>query len=147
ATLGAASLSSGAPRDGETVLFGPGKPLALLVYLHCSPERSATRHRLIDLLWPDTDPEAGGHSLRETLSHIGRRVGFAVARSQHGQVTLTADIACDRTAFVEAVDRADRDRAVQLYRGPFLTNLKVSGAAGFEQWADLERYRLRRLFA
>ena len=33
-TLGAASLSGGLRRSPETVVFGPGKPLALLAYLH-----------------------------------------------------------------------------------------------------------------
>ncbi len=145
-TFGGAALSRGRPDLEAGVLFGPGKPLALLVYLRCSPDRTASRDHLIDLLWSESHPEAGGHSLRETLSHISRRVGFPVASSHHGRVTLTVDIACDRTAFVDAVDRADRARAVDLYRGHFLPSLKAPGAAGFEQWADLERYRLRRLF-
>ena len=144
-TLGAAGLASRAA-GSDVTLLGPGKPLALLVYLHCSPDRTATRDRLIDLLWSETGPEAGGHSLRETMSLIGRRVGFPVASSQHGRVTVTADIACDRTAFLDAVDSAESARAVELYGGQFLHSLKAPGAAGFEQWADLERYRLRRLF-
>jgi DNA-binding SARP family transcriptional activator len=35
-------------------------------------ERSVTRDRLVDLLWPDLDPSAGARNLRVTLSHLRR---------------------------------------------------------------------------
>ena len=41
--------------------------LAILVL-----ERSVTRDRLVDLLWPDLDPSAGGRNLRVTLSRLRR---------------------------------------------------------------------------
>src|SRR2546425_897888 len=94
-----------------TAAFGPHHPGRR------APGLTATRDRLIDLLWSETNPEAGGHSLRETMSLIGRRVGFPVVSSQHGRVTVTADIACDRTAFLDAVDSAESARAVELYGG------------------------------
>jgi DNA-binding SARP family transcriptional activator len=35
-------------------------------------ERSVTRDRLVDLLWPDLDPSTGARNLRVTLSHLRR---------------------------------------------------------------------------
>jgi DNA-binding SARP family transcriptional activator len=35
-------------------------------------ERSVTRERLVDLLWPELDPSAGARNLRVTLTHLRR---------------------------------------------------------------------------
>ena len=61
-TLGSAGIVVGAlDRDATTI--GPGKPLALLVYLTASRGRCASREHLIDLLWADAESEAakGGY--------------------------------------------------------------------------------------
>src|ERR1043165_3754861 len=57
------------------VLLGPGKPLAVLAFLLLSPGRSASRERLVDLLWSDSEPSAGRKQLRNALSHLRSRIG------------------------------------------------------------------------
>src|ERR1051325_8726425 len=76
----AAGRSGGsAPASGERIeVLAPCKPLGLLVYLSCSPGRTATREHLIDLLWADQDLEAARHSVRQAVWFLRseeRRVG------------------------------------------------------------------------
>jgi len=145
-TLGAASLSRGPRRSPETVVFGPGKPLALLAYLHCAPNRTASRDRLVDLLWSEGTLEARQHNLRQTVWYIRQRLGDKRITAQHGTVTFLADVTCDRSAFLAAVEGGNLERGVELYGGDFLPGGAGAGASGFEEWAGLERYRLRQLF-
>jgi len=55
-----------------------------------------------------------------------------------------AAIASDVEDFRAAIARGDRAAAVELYKGPFLDGVFVSGAPGFERWAEEERARLTR---
>lgn len=145
-TLGSASLSDGSRPPDAAIVFGPGKPLALLAYLHCAPNRAASRDRLVELFWSDGTAEAGQHNLRQTLWHIRQRLGDDVLKAQRGTVTLFAEVSCDRDAFLAAAEGGDLERGVALYGGDFLKGGTGPGANGFEDWAGLERYRLRQLF-
>lgn len=145
-TLGDTSLIC-VPADGEPEeLFGPGKPLALLVYLCCSPGRSATREHLIDLLWTNLDLDGARHALRQALWYLRKHLGRRAIRSRGRRVVLTAPIDSDYDRFLEAVDRQDFEQAVELYRGEFLPMFAAPGGAGFEHWGDAERHRLRTQF-
>ena len=146
ATLGRAALLC-VPEEGPPVeILGPGKPHALLIYLACSPGRTASREHLIDLLWADLDPEAARHSLRQAIWFLRQRFGDDVLIARDGDLTLCARLECDRAAFLDAVERRESERAVELYQGDFLPGFAAPGGADFEHWADLERLRLRRLF-
>src|SRR5207248_74613 len=46
----------------------------LLAYLACHPGRAHPREQLIELLWPDGDPETGRLSLRQALSLLRREL-------------------------------------------------------------------------
>lgn len=131
---------------------GPGgrlensKPLALLVYLACSPKQSATRDELIDLLWADDATERARHNLRQTLSYIRKRFGDEVLTTDRPVVTLTVPYDCDRDRFLALAGSGDVEGAISAYTGDFLPHLGLPGGAEFEQWADLERGRLRLMF-
>ena len=64
-TLGAWSLTYSVSGQPLTTLLGPGKPLALLVYLALAPGRTVRREHLLDLLWADVEPDAASHSMRQ----------------------------------------------------------------------------------
>jgi len=85
--LGDASLATAAKGDARGVGLTAGKPLALLAFLHCAPAHSASREQLLELLWSDAEPEAGRHTLRQTLWYIGRGgaegTGGVYARGRH----------------------------------------------------------------
>ncbi|HVX89562.1 MAG TPA: AAA family ATPase [Gemmatimonadales bacterium] len=135
-------LRAGSPEP----VIGPGKPVALLAYLACAPRRTALRDHLIDLLWADLDPERARHALRQTIWYLKRQTGRAVVESENGHLLLATDIACDRDAFLDAIESREMARAVDLYAGPFVPDFAAPGGAEFEKWADMERYRLQTLF-
>lgn len=145
-TLGRATLVS-LEADGTTIeLFGPGKPLALLAYLAFSPRRTATREHLIDLLWADTDPERAAHALRQLVWQIRHTLGEKALVTHNGDLRLGLALDSDRDSFLAAVEAGALEEAVQRYSGDFLPALALPGGAEFEQWADIERIRLRTAF-
>ncbi len=147
-TLGEMALAHRQADGRNTPLLSPGKPLALLIYLACSPRHSAARDHLVDLLWSDTEPDSARHTLRQTIWYLRQRLGHEtlhVSRDD-GRTMLTARVSSDRDAFAAACEADDVERAVSLYEGDFLPSFGAPGAAAFEHWADLERQRLRLLF-
>ena len=145
-TLGAAELSWARAGEPAEPVLGPGKPLALVVYLALSPRRTASREHLIGLLWSDSEPDRAYHALRQTVWHIRRQVGEHVLATRNGNVELAAPVMTDRDAFIAAVNVGDDESAVSRYTGEFLPGLATPGGAAFEQWAELERIRLRTAF-
>jgi len=145
-TLGAAALMSATPAGRRVVVFGPSKPLALIVYLASVAGGSATRDFLIDLLWADLEPEAARHAFRQTLWYVKQKTGRALIKAAGDTVTLADPIPSDRSDFLRAVERHEFDVAVSLYHGDFLPDFAAPGGLQFEHWADLERQRLRDTF-
>jgi len=136
-----------ASHDGSvTPLFGPSKPLALLVYLALSPGRAVQREHLLDLLWADLEPSAANHAYRQTIWYIRQRLGEGCLKTGGNQLTLASRLEADRDQFLAAVQSQHWERAVGLYTGDFLPGFAAPGGAEFERWADLERWRLRSLF-
>jgi DNA-binding SARP family transcriptional activator len=139
--LGTASLGADDP-SAAAPLLGPGKPLALITYLALSPQRTATREHLLDLLWADAEPERARRNLRQALYQMRRIVGDDFITASNDHLSLAASVRVDRDEFVAAAERGDLARAVELYAGPFFPAYAAPGGAAFEQWADLERQRL-----
>jgi len=133
--------------DGTaTPLFGPSKPLALLVYLALSPGRAVQREHLLDLLWADLEPGPANHAYRQTVWYIRQRLGESCLKAGGNQLALACPLEADRDQFLAAVQNQHWERAVGLYTGDFLPGFAAPGGAEFERWADLERWRLRSLF-
>lgn len=129
-------------------LLGPGKPLAVLAYLHCAPGRSVSREQLLELLWSDVTPEAGRHTLRQTLWYLKRRVGAEVVSAGVNNETLklTLPLRSDWQDFLAAAESGSAEETIGRYTGDFLPDFASPGGAAFEQWADIERTRLQTLF-
>lgn len=140
-TLGGFALSdhTGAQR------LGPGKPLALLAYLACSPARTASREQLIDLLWADSDPERARHALRQALWQLRHALGDGSLTGKE-EVHLDSPIETDRARFLDAIEQGDLGQALEHYQGPFLAAFASPGGVSFEHWADAEREHLRSAF-
>lgn len=145
-TLGRASLECVSEAGSRHELLSAGKPLGLVVYLACSPGHSASREHLMDLLWADLDVEAARHSVRQAVWFLRQRLGDHAIAASDGSVELCVPLESDRDAFLEAIERVEFERALDLYGGDFLPGFAAPGGADFEQWADLERFRLRRMF-
>ena len=141
-TLGATSLRT----DADVALFDLGKPLALITYLCCAPDRSVAREHLIDLLWGDVEPEGAKHALRQTLWYIRKRLGDRPLIAGGDVLTVISPVDCDRDRYLEAVTANNVEDVVRLYTGDFFPGFAAPGGAEFEQWADIERQRLRGFF-
>jgi DNA-binding SARP family transcriptional activator len=126
--------------------LGPGKPLALLTYLHFSPRRTASRDHLTALLWSDMDDERARHALRQTVYALRQLLGDSAIGSDREEIELRLPLACDRDRFLAAMERGDHDEALRLYTGPFFPAFAAPGGSEFERWADTERERCRALF-
>lgn len=141
-TFGGAGLYAA---NASEPLLGPGKPLALVVYLALTPGRRTSREFLLDLLWADLEPERARNALRQVLFHLRRLLGDDALPGSE-ELTLARPIDSDRDAFLRLIERGELDAALEQYGGEFLPAFGVPGGARFEQWADLERDRLRSAF-
>ena len=59
---------------------------------------------------------------------------------------LAPEVASDRDQFLVAVREQRLKDAIALYTGEFIPDFAAPGAAQFEEWADIERRRLRAIF-
>lgn len=128
----------GAPtvRMAGTPLTLSGKPLALLALMALRP--GLTRAEVAGLLWDS----GGGQSLRQALSTL-RKLPDTQGWLADGD-RLEVQAALDVHAFEDAVACGDQVNAIELWRGPLLDGLHVAGAAGFQEWLEIERHRLER---
>src|SRR5437868_3635540 len=104
-TLGRAELRLAREGDEPGAVLDAGKPLALVAFLAASPNRSATREHLLDLLWADLEPDGARHTLRQTLWYLRRTLGDTWLTAAGDRITLGAMVECDRDAFLAAVER------------------------------------------
>ncbi len=125
------------------------KSLGLLAILAVAPGRSASRDRLAGLLWSNSDNDLARNSLRQTLAVLRRGLGASVADILDcGRTAIRlsdACVACDVTEFVTCIRNSQPDRAVDLYKGPFLDGVFIRDPA-FEDWSAEERRRLAGMY-
>lgn len=138
-------------RDGEPLRFAgkiPRRPLALLAALVAFGGSGVAVARLADALWPDAEGDAAQHAFVTALQRLRGLLGQRDALMlQDGRLSLDPRLCwVDALAFesVDIDDRSDgaagdRERALALYRGPFLAH----DDAG---WALAARERLRSRF-
>ncbi|MEP6763673.1 MAG: AAA family ATPase, partial [Gemmatimonadaceae bacterium] len=136
----------GTSKATDPYLLPLGKPLALLAYLDCAFRRSASRERMISLIWSEDADSRGRQNLRQTLFYIRQRLGADIIESDGDQLRLIASLNTDRDVFESAVEREAWSEAVAAYGGAFLDGFAAPGSAGMEQWASVERMRLSQLF-
>ncbi|HZT43669.1 MAG TPA: tetratricopeptide repeat protein [Chthonomonadaceae bacterium] len=144
--------------DQALTRFRTQKTASLLAYLAYFRKRAHLREDLIELFWPDTDPEAGRMSLRTALSALRRQlephgiedgsVLWADRRSvQLSSQTVSTDIE-QLEAALRAASKAEAPaerirrlkEAVAVYKGPLLPGF-------YEDWVLQERERLEQAYA
>jgi len=140
------------PGPGTTVTsppaFGRGRRLALLALVAATGPGGISRDRVVALLWPESDEERARHALAQLRYSLRRCSGLPLI---HGETELRADPASltSDLAELEAAHAAgDFGTVTRLFRGPFLQDFRLPGAAPeFRQWVDAERIRLARIAA
>jgi len=133
--------------DGTTLPPLPTqKASGLLGYLLLQPEKEISREHLADLFWPDRPRANARRSLHTALWQIRSLLNTAINNADKVMITTSTsvcwsnnpDIWVDVTDFERLVHQSSPDNlqaAVDLYRGPFLSNV-------YEDWCLEERYRL-----
>lgn len=124
------------------------KARALMAFLIMNRGADSARERLLEIFWPDADPERARdslstalHSIRSCLRTAGVQADtFLVATKS--VVRWTADTTVDALQFATCAARespAASQEALQLYRGDFLEG-------DYDDWAVSERERLAALY-
>ena len=131
---------------------------SLLAVLLTRPRATATREQVLDMLWPDLDPDAALNSLNQTLYFLRRDIApdydddFSVnyIRLEGDLIWLDREMSTvDSVQFVDSASSAigtrpvDIDRvaqAVRSYHGRFLPEFE------YEDWSSAWRERLHGSF-
>jgi len=142
--------------DGQALVLPRRKSRALLYYLAAYPAAQVggrRREQLVSLLWTDLPRPSALQTLRTTLHGLKKALGEHLILDGD-EVNLSPAAWVDVAAFTAGVspagwpagdDPAALSTALALYRGDFLDGFSLPGAQAFEDWAAIERERLRRL--
>jgi DNA-binding SARP family transcriptional activator/TolB-like protein len=123
------------------------KARALLAYLAMKPDWRASREELATLLWGDTPDAQARHSLRQCLLSLRQDLHLAPDLFDLGRDTVELRApalgvdARELAALATAGAPRDLDRAVELWRGPFLADLALD-LEEFDAWREREQDRL-----
>jgi DNA-binding SARP family transcriptional activator/tetratricopeptide (TPR) repeat protein len=119
--------------------------LALLAVLAAAGPGGSPRDKLLALFWPESDIDRARHALDQTLYALKRSLDAETLVLGREELSLDPSaITSDVRELREALAKGDLEAAVELYAGPFLDGVFVTGAPEFERWLDGERDRLAR---
>jgi DNA-binding SARP family transcriptional activator len=133
-------------QDGaETDLPKQKLRFALLAYL--GVERSVPREKLTAVLWPEVDEERSRRRLSQAIFELRKMFGPDLIETRGSEMRAGESLLCDARDFGFLADAGEYERALQLYRRPFLDGFYVDDAAEFERWAERRRAVLARTYA
>lgn len=132
-------------RDGQDLLSGRRKVLALLAYLGRS-SAPLPRDLLARLFWPRSPEERARHSLRQALSELKHALGEDL-QAGPSTVSLSSNVEHDVAALETALAAGDTGRAGHLWRGEFLPGAEDLGGKEWLAWLAGERARLSALMS
>lgn len=123
-------------RDNRPITqFRSQKIEALLYFLAATPGPHP-RSRLADLLWPDQPEQAALGNLRYALWNIRQVLDSAplsISRTSAAFIISGDDVTVDVLEFERQVDSAPQ-RALELYRGDFLSGFELLDSPPFNDW-------------
>jgi len=144
-TLGGLSIEQSDGGATSTAATSARRRLALLAVLAVNAPRGVPRDKLLALFWPESDSDRARHALDQTLYSLKKDLAAdSLVIGREEPALNPAAISSDVEDFQAALARGDRAAAVELYKGPFLDGVFLTGAPGFERWAEEERARLTR---
>lgn len=141
-TLGALSVFL----DGAEVEEFVAQPVRTALLVHLAIEREATRESAMALVWPERDSGRARHALSQTLYELKRTLGEDWINAHGERLRVSERIEADAIEFATAVEEGSFERALALYRGPFLEGWHLKDSAEFERWVDRQRQRLASLY-
>jgi predicted ATPase/DNA-binding SARP family transcriptional activator len=144
--------------NGEVILESQ-KVRALFVYLAMNPHPQG-RDKLMGMFWGDFPKTKAQRNFRHALWNLRRQTNLTgspsviLADTQTISINDQADVWLDGIVFRDQVNNLINSsknqgrldglgRAISLYRGDFLEGFLVRDAPAFDEWALVERERLR----
>ena len=122
--------------------------IALLALLASARSQGLSRDKVIGYLWPESDTPRARNALNVSVYVLRKALGEAALQTDGDELRLnTGLVRTDISEFEAALAAGEHERAVGLYRGPFLDGFFLSDAPEFEQWVERERKRLADAFA
>lgn len=119
------------------------RQMAVLAVVATAPAPGITRDKVTGLLWPEAPDDVARHALRDALYLLRASIGDAAIEGHGGLLRINRDhLWTDVGAFRDAVGAGDLERAVELYRGPFLDGFYPRHGIDFEHWVDATRRQL-----
>ena len=140
---------------------------ALLAFIILEAQTAHRREQLIGLLFPELPEDQARTNFRQTLTRLRRAIQdeeadppFLIINRESIQFNPYSDYSLDVTTFQQLSHgcpqhypgrgynphcpgcRQQRQQAVQLYRGPFLSDLYLDDSAAYETWAGAYRQTL-----
>ena len=146
--------------DGTRIderLWTRRKSKSLLKILALAPRHQVSREQLMEMLWPELDPDLSANNLNKVI-HAARRTlepelksgadsRFVVTSEQQIALTASGGLWIDAEEFETAALTslrgdivADVDHALALYRGDLLDEDR------YEEWTQTRREHLKRLY-
>ena len=100
------------------------------------------------MFWGDEEPARARHSLSNALSSLRSLLGASAIATRGDVIALCEEalLGVDAVEFSAACAASDYERALELYAGPFLSDVVLPGHTRFEVWAVRERARIERSF-
>ncbi len=132
--------------DGQPVKSLPTRASqALLIYL-LHQNHPVERERLIDMFYQASTPKQAAANFRSILSRLRKELAaFLEITNRTVGIRPEANIWLDTAAFTENMASGNLEAALSHYQGDFLAGFFLRDAPEFENWALVERERLRLL--
>jgi DNA-binding SARP family transcriptional activator/membrane-associated phospholipid phosphatase len=134
-----------AETDGADASVLANQPRRAALLAHLALERDVPRERVIDLLWPDSPPDRGRHSLNQGIYFLRRIIGTDWVELRGDRCVVAPWVSTDVQELEAAAAAGDHDRVLRLYRGPLLAGTPLAATAEFDMWADGRRVAIDRL--
>jgi len=130
--------------DGRPVALPPAKPRALLVLLLLNRNRTVRTEVLVDQLWDERPPATATKTVQVYVSQLRKGLGDRLQTRPGGYELRVGDDELDANRFEQLVGAGEYRRALELWRGPALVD--VRGEAFARSAAErLEESRLAAL--
>jgi stage V sporulation protein K len=123
----------------------PGQRLRCALLLHLAVERESTREALCNLFWQDRDEEKARRALTQMLYELRRTFGEDWVEARSDLLRVGKSIETDALEFARAAEQGALEHALELYRGPFVSDFYLPECMPFESWVDRKRASLARV--
>ena len=131
--------------SNQTIALETRTVEALLVYLACLG-RPVARDILAELLWPERTQTQSRANLSLAIHRLRRQLApYLLVSRQSVAIDPNARIDLDVAQFESYLAAGQLAAATACYAGDFLDGFALRDSPAFEQWALLERERLRTL--